>query len=110
MPKRIQLRRTKGWRKPEGAVVCTRPGRYGNPYRPEDYADDYPDADPAERLRMCLSDFRGLAEGRWARFGDAPPYPSPQEIRDELAGRDLGCSCALDQPCHVDILLEVANS
>ncbi|MCW2756994.1 MAG: hypothetical protein JWO46_740 [Nocardioidaceae bacterium] len=32
-PKRIQLRRTKGWRKPEGAIVVARPSRWGNPFR-----------------------------------------------------------------------------
>src|SRR5690349_13318575 len=31
-PKRVQLRRTKGWRKPEGAVVVSRPSPYGNPF------------------------------------------------------------------------------
>lgn len=29
----IQLRRTKGWRKPEGAVVVARPSRWGNWYK-----------------------------------------------------------------------------
>ncbi len=32
MPERIQLRRTKGWRKPEGAIVVSRPSRWGNWY------------------------------------------------------------------------------
>jgi hypothetical protein len=33
MPERIQLRRTKGYRKPEGAVVVSRPSKWGNPFR-----------------------------------------------------------------------------
>jgi hypothetical protein len=33
MPERIQLRRTKGWRKPEGAIVVSRPSKWGNPFR-----------------------------------------------------------------------------
>nr|WP_268825129.1 DUF4326 domain-containing protein [Mycobacteroides chelonae] len=33
MPERIQLRRTRGWRKPEGAIVVSRPSRWGNPFR-----------------------------------------------------------------------------
>ncbi|WP_156803257.1 DUF4326 domain-containing protein, partial [Mycobacterium gordonae] len=33
MPSRIQLRRTKGWRKPEGAIVVARPSKWGNPFR-----------------------------------------------------------------------------
>ena len=32
MPERIQLRRTKDWRKPEGAIVVSRPSRWGNPF------------------------------------------------------------------------------
>ena len=30
-------------------------------------------------------------------------------IRAELAGRDLACWCPLDQPCHADVLLRLAN-
>lgn len=32
------------------------------------------------------------------------------EIATELAGRDLACWCPLDQPCHADVLLELANA
>jgi hypothetical protein len=28
---------------------------------------------------------------------------------DELRGKDLMCWCPLDQPCHADVLLEIAN-
>jgi hypothetical protein len=27
----------------------------------------------------------------------------------DLRGRDLACRCPLDQPCHADVLLELAN-
>ena len=30
-------------------------------------------------------------------------------IRKELAGSDLACWCPLGQPCHADVLLEIAN-
>lgn len=37
-------------------------------------------------------------------------YPSKvEQIKAELAGRDLACWCPLDQPCHADVLLELAN-
>lgn len=29
--------------------------------------------------------------------------------REALRGRNLACWCALDQPCHADVWLEVAN-
>lgn len=28
----------------------------------------------------------------------------------ELRGKNLACWCALDQPCHADVLLELANT
>jgi hypothetical protein len=31
------------------------------------------------------------------------------QIRAELAGRDLACWCPLDQPCHAAVLLAIAN-
>lgn len=35
--------------------------------------------------------------------------PSLAEVRAHLAGHDLACWCPLDQPCHADVLLELAN-
>lgn len=31
------------------------------------------------------------------------------DIKASLAGKNLACWCRLDQPCHADVLLEVAN-
>ena len=30
-------------------------------------------------------------------------------VRNELRGRDLACYCPLDEPCHADVLIEIAN-
>ena len=32
-----------------------------------------------------------------------------EQIRVELGGLDLACWCPLDQPCHADVLLGIAN-
>lgn len=98
MPERIQLRRTKGWRKPEGAIVVARPTKWGNPYRigEDDQAGNPRTAEEAVRL------FRYSIDYWWG-----PEYA--ERVRAELAGRDLACWCPLDQPCHADVLLEVAN-
>jgi hypothetical protein len=32
-----------------------------------------------------------------------------EDARRELRGRDLACYCPLEEPCHADVLLEVAN-
>jgi hypothetical protein len=31
------------------------------------------------------------------------------DVQRELRGWDLACYCPLDQPCHADVLLELAN-
>lgn len=44
------------------------------------------------------------------------PFPdhiitiTPEMIRAELAGKNLACWCRPDQPCHADVLLELANA
>ena len=54
---------------------------------------------------------------RWlARDGTVRSYegvfgkpPTTREIRKELRGKNLACFCPLDQPCHADVLLKIAN-
>lgn len=106
-PQRIQRKRTKGWRMPEGAVYVGRPTRWGNPFvvhtaeilmRPETGEDWwYPNGDARQG---AVDMFRDLAGPR--------PLWLPAAI-SELRSRDLACWCPLDQPCHADVLLELAN-
>jgi hypothetical protein len=50
------------------------------------------------------------AVARYERaIDDDPAVPSSTDIRAELAGSDLACWCALDQPCHADVLMSIAN-
>jgi len=35
--------------------------------------------------------------------------PTVGLIKSALRGKNLACWCALDQPCHADVLLELAN-
>lgn len=115
MAERIQLRRTKGWRKPPGAVVVSRPSKWGNQHRIPPLPD-YPTggasmkrvtADRKERFQ-CVEMFRSdLIKGRLAFSVD--------DVRRELRGKALACWCPLHYhdgqrcPCHADVLLEVAN-
>lgn len=98
-PGRIQLRRTKGWRKPEGAVSVARPTRWGNPF-------------PAERATAV--GLIAAAEGATARFRGWITAPEQADLlasaRRELAGKVLACWCPLDQPCHADVWLELVNA
>jgi hypothetical protein len=96
-PKRIQRKRTKGWRMPEGAKYVGRPSRYGNPFQVPG---------PATRTGRLLA--KGYYQLRLLEAIETVPAML-DEIRAELAGRDLACWCPLDQPCHADVLLAIAN-
>ncbi len=120
MPERVQQRRIAGWRKPEGAVSVARPSKWGNPISLAERGAQFPSLDDRQVSMLVVRDFIPLAKrGRLSfpnwRFlgGERGPvewtYPSLEEIRAELAGRDLMCFCPLDQPCHADVLLELAN-
>lgn len=112
-PCRVQLRRTKGWRMPENTVNVARPGKWGNHfvvwrddggqwYCTRDWREHYDVADKAEGLRMAVE--RHAAEFRTSLRG----YGGRSELI-ELRGKNLACWCPLDQPCHADVLLELAN-
>jgi len=120
MPERIQLSRRKGWRKPDDTVVVARPSRWGNPILMTDVGGQYPSLDDRAVATLVVRDFEVLAKRGTLHFpnwrhlgGERGPvtwtYPSMDEIRAELAGKDLACWCPLDQPCHADVLLELAN-
>lgn len=125
--KRIQRKRTKGWQMPEGAVYVGRPSKWGNPFSivqqtpwprwagaapwqvvGPDGESHYPEDDRKPIV--------GRAEADWARrvkaaqlavdlFTEHAKIPNPAQ----LAGHDLVCWCPPGQPCHADVLLELAN-
>lgn len=90
-PKRIQRKRTKGWRMPENAVYVGRPTRWGNPFAMELFNGD---ADKA------MSAYRDYVE-KFPQIAEA--------AKRDLRGKDLACWCKEGARCHADILLELAN-
>ena len=114
MPVRVQQRRTRGWRKPENTVSVARPGRWGNPYRVQAVKPRGPfdvwvggwfcgqSTDEAGARQIAVDRFRtALLAGHHEL--------SVEEARAQLRGKNLMCFCPLDQPCHADVLLELAN-
>ena len=102
-PKRIQRRRTKGWRMPAGAVYVGRPTKWGNPFS-VGHAKYPTRAHAVARFRMALTLDRGYWTGKYS-----DEWMSVRRV-NELRGKDLACWCPLDKPCHADVLLEIANS
>jgi hypothetical protein len=105
MPERIQRKRTKGWKMPPNTVNVTRPGKWGNPARVGMWKG-FTAADAVEAYRCWQR--RDLSYRSWEGISGKPP--TDEEIRRELRGKNLACFCPLDQPCHADVLLELANS
>lgn len=113
VPKRIQRRRTKGWKMPEGAVYVGRPTIWGNPIEVGLVACNCGTAGECshntfrrETAAEAVADYALVARSA-KRIA---------LIRRELAGRDLVCWCPLvdkdgmSVPCHADVLLEIANA
>ena len=109
IPQRIQRKRTKGWKKPEGAAYVGRGTVWGNPYRVGDESAFMSTGAPVFGLEEPLT-----AEDvvQLYRLDLANSMLGPEvydRIRTHLAGKDLMCWCPLTQPCHADVLLELAN-
>jgi hypothetical protein len=135
-PKRLQLRRTKGWRMPENTAKVDRSTRFGNPWTchrpfgcPHSRTYDHglnPDGSPA--MSCCIDTFRewvrqgvageeshligkggGFLAALMAHGGNIERTKLVEGL-PRLRGKHLACWCPLDQPCHADVLLELANA
>ena len=98
-PMRVQRQRTKGWRMPPNTVYVGRPTKWGNPFRA-----GYENPMLPGRL---VADKRHA----WILFqAHAPLNPKlVLSAKAELRGKHLACYCLLGEPCHADVLLEIAN-
>lgn len=112
MPKRIQLSRRKGYRKPEGAIVVARPSRWGNPLP---WADMTEHQSPQAAREVAVIFYRRWLAGELDhRHLDAQRQVILDDLH-ELRGHDLACWCPLEDdngarvPCHADVLLQLAN-
>lgn len=103
LPKRIQRQRTKGWRMPAGAVYVGRPSIWANPFRvgarlAYPYAVVF-EVETVPNRAVAVELFRA-----YTRI-----TPGYDLLVERLRGKDLVCWCPLADPCHADVLLELAN-
>lgn len=111
-PRRVQLSRAKGWRKPPNTVVVSRPSRWGNPFVPSDDGHRFWYVEGWGRRFGCERDKAAALVLAVELFRDAYRHRAKYNLPDpaELHGKNLACWCPLDQPCHADVLLELANA
>ncbi len=125
-PRRIHWQaRRPGWHKPPGVIYVGRPTRWANPFRIFKDDRDYERAVAefrawlageiaiwvyrTDRYRTMAEQEEAWSAGEILEIDHTHP-PTTAEIRKHLGGKDLGCWCSLDQPCHADVLLELANT
>lgn len=105
-PHRVQRKRVKGWRLPENTVCVTRGTRWGNPFKVGVHGT----------AEECVAKYAKwlLPYTHHGEHSDIGSFMLSEanliEIQAELRGKNLACFCALDQPCHADFLLEIANA
>lgn len=116
-PVRLRLSRHRGFdlqaesqaRNGLPARRVTRPGKWGNPF-------DIGALMRREGLERQAAHDRAIELHRQWMEGKLDPAldpgvspPSVAEIRAELAGHNLACWCRLDESCHAELLLRLAN-
>jgi hypothetical protein len=105
-PKRIQRKRTKGWQMPPNTVYVGRPTKWGNPWK-------IAPNNPPETMGLAQVGVMGNYSAWLGGYIRVLELDNNLEwIQDhihELRGKNLACWCPLDQPCHADILLRLAN-
>jgi hypothetical protein len=96
-PVRIILSRKKGYRMPPNSVKVDRTTKWGNPFR---IGEKNPFGTTTQDARHSYNLFCGFA-------------PQNKKLVDaaqaELKGKNLACWCKQGQPCHADVLLDLAN-
>lgn len=102
-PVRVQLSRRKGARMPANTVKVDRSTPWGNPIVvggamnvESENGMVTAEITPAIAVELFREYLRGALR-------------SNPKFLDPLRGKNLGCWCALDAPCHADVLLEAAN-
>ena len=100
---------------PENTIAVDRSTKWGNPFVLH-HAGTIHEIEMAPE--MAVQAFRSMVEkeGSWSPIplpwpkGKIPAqWTSVEDVKRELRGKNLACFCPLDQPCHADVLLELAN-
>lgn len=122
-PVRLQLSRKKGFnlqahsRAVNGlpAVNVARPSKWGNPFSIAAALESgfvHTEQAAQEFVVECFRDWLGPSlSGREWWSGPVADRRRTAILGSvaSLAGKNLACWCAPDQPCHADVLLELAN-
>ncbi len=121
-PVRIQRLRRKGFSLQAASMAvnglpCVYVGRqtiWGNPFTISECRAAGYVGDDIVLARRVTESFRAWIDSPYWRVNwDGPESEGARalilERLPEIRGKNLACWCQLDQPCHADVLLELAN-
>lgn len=108
-PVRVQLSRKKGWRMPPNTVSVARPGKWGNPFKVGEITLEHDGICDVGTPEKAVRLFRERLEFNLNFGPELHKLLWRAELR-KLRGKNLACWCPLDQPCHADVLIELANT
>jgi len=117
-PVRVQLSRKKGWKLPPNTVKVDRATMWGNPFLvvPQTDAGWREIAQSQDTSFRCFTAAEAVARYEYlllevTRRGGGRLFAL--DIMDnihKLRGKHLACWCPLNEPCHADVLLRLANA
>jgi hypothetical protein len=105
MPKRIQRKRTRGWKMPPNTAVVDRSTKWGNPFVVGEHGTR---AECVDRFAKLMAGYICVSDGPAPNLQMAYRAMVAVNCR-ELKGKNLACWCGPGRPCHADILLEIAR-
>jgi hypothetical protein len=89
---------------PPNTICVDRPSKWANPFRITDWGREQ--AVEMFRIAMC-GPVTPMQAAAFMSIWDK--RLTPEAVKLELRGHDLAAWCSLDQSCHADVLLEIAN-
>lgn len=100
-PVRLQLSRKRGAKlvSPNGlpVVIVDRRGKWGNPFR-------------IGQTEMFRGTHAFITKENWLLYFREYAETMREDAQRELRRKNLACWCRLDENCHADIWLEIANA
>lgn len=132
--KRIQRKRSPGWRMPENTKCVNRLSKFANPFfihsgilcfrsnyrKMERFSPlKYVGYNKADNHKLLVDCFKKLIDGEKKFYGVELEFllvindvyiPTKEEIKTQLSNYEhLACFCNLGLDCHVDVLIDIIN-
>jgi len=108
-PIRIQRKRTKGWKMPENTKCVDRSSNWGNLYAKGNQIPPYIFRQLSSEEMKMFPNYTIMDNAGAVYLFEKFQLPRMMTDLHLLRGYNLACFCKLDEPCHANLLLELAN-